>query len=153
MTRDAKWWKKEIKKKAKSLFDNLIYMLIILLLLMLLYGGYIYVYRPKGGSVFGFEIKEHVARLITYIIGSISVIGITLSGVCRLKRKRFARYLHAALDIINNLADVAGDIKTEMRDIVNSELECCTDPHKKKECSEALKECCKKLSTFSITIT
>lgn len=149
MGMDANWWQQEIRRKSKSTLDILVYVAIILLILIIAFAGYLYAYLPEGGKILGFEIKEPVARIIIYTVGIISVIGITVSEIWKRRHKSFTRYLYVALDIIDNLKDIAEDEKTEMQDIANSYLDCCTDPNNEKECKEALKECCKELAKFA----
>lgn len=149
LTKDAKWWEREIKRKSTRYLDKLIYAPIILLICVIAFAGYIYAYLPQGGKILEFEITQNVARLITYTVTIVSVIGITLSGIWKFRHPSFIRYLYVALDIINDLEGASEEKKTQMRDIVNETLECCTDPNMRKECNGALKECSTKLAGLS----
>lgn len=147
---DAKWWQKEIKRRSSSHLDKLIYVLIGLLLCILVFAGYVYVCLPQGGKIWHFELTEIQARLVTYLVTIFSIIGITFSTIWKFYNPSFKQYLYAALDIVSEAKWINSESKAQMQESINRKLSCCTKPNPiRKECEEALKECCEEIARVS----
>jgi len=141
---DIKWWKREIKRRSRSLTKVLLCIAIPIFLIVITFYAYLTVYIPEGGWVGPLYFSPAIVKFAKFVAILVGSTGITaVWGLLSRLQPDSMNYHDAARAIVEELenSNVINSGKADkMRDEIAIKLSPCDDPRNAKLCKKVLLE-------------